>query len=342
MLVIILCSGVYFGMNIGRYQRKPAGQTELIMPDVETTQENFLSLLEPIAISFGNEDNRILTKNFLAPENGGRWSQGKVSAIKIYLANSSYDVSVQLTGVPFFGPKFREQEVDIYANGYYQDTWKFNKDTILPADISLVIPAKLIRNHQIELEFVTKNPKSPKELGVNEDTRLIGFALQDVVLQTAFNKEEINNTNLIPTKIQLELLVQSYKKHRPFEAVVNNQPISLKQEKGSNSKQIRYLIDLSGTEAVIKLLSTEECQYCQVTANILIPSKGKSEENIVKFTEIKHNDLTIAIPNHPLFISSKKTYWMITYNVSNKGETDTIVLKWGNLNPNKNINESRP
>ena len=157
--------------------------------DESISTDNALSIVQPLKISFDYNDSRILAKNFLDSENGGRWNEGKHSAIKFLIKDTMNDLNVKITGVPLFGKNFKRQKIAIYANGTFVEIWDFNENTNLPATINVSIPHHLVKNHQLELGFLVHNPKSPKELGINSDSRLIGFTIQSLTISSIFNTD---------------------------------------------------------------------------------------------------------------------------------------------------------
>lgn len=298
-----------------------------------------ISVIEPVNISFDHNDSRVLTRNFLDSENGGRWTINKHAAIKFLIKGNHNDINLKISGVPFFGPNFKHQEVDIYANGDFVKTWKFDKTTRLPNEIDFIVPKEKITNHQLEIGFVINNPKSPKELGINEDVRLIGLGVQNIMIKGGI-EDTVDNNILKPVDIQLEFITKKHKKNNLIEILIDGEkrdikPVNVLNGNGvKDQKDERYLVNLKGTQATVEVVATNECNYCQLKFSIFAPKvipQNKFHENIIKIIELRENNLTLINPKNPNFISDNKAYWVSTQYLKGNNDTMIIDLRWTGL-----------
>lgn len=299
--------------------------------DESISTDNALSIVQPLKISFDYNDSRILAKNFLDSENGGRWNEGKHSAIKFLIKDTMNDLNVKITGVPLFGKNFKRQKIAIYANGTFVEIWDFNENTNLPATINVSIPHHLVKNHQLELGFLVHNPKSPKELGINNDSRLIGFAIQSLTISSIFNTDI--NTSLKKTPIQLAFTTKKYRNKIPFDIFIDEKLQELSLDKlFSEDGYTTVVVEIDAIEANISIKANEFCHFCELTFNIIVPespeNKDKLIEKIVKIINIKEDDMTIINPPNSVFLSSSQKYWISTSYLSDKTSSRDIYLKW--------------
>jgi hypothetical protein len=95
------------------------------------------------------------------------------------------DLEAEFSLFPYLPDANREIQVDIVANGVALDKWLFNG----PVDFTsqkrtLRIPKNIIgEDGAIWLVFQIKNTRSPHQLGLSPDARVLGIGLRSVVFQ---------------------------------------------------------------------------------------------------------------------------------------------------------------
>lgn len=120
-------------------------------------------------------------------ESWGRWSDDKTVKFGLKftsLSQKSESVKLKFSGRPFLNNKHKKQSMKVYANNNYITTWDFEFGKPKP-ELVISIPTKdIISNSSIcDLRFEIENPKSPRQLGLNHDTRELGFGFESIEIE---------------------------------------------------------------------------------------------------------------------------------------------------------------
>jgi hypothetical protein len=137
-------------------------------------------------ISFSSQfpdANFYLSNGLSGFENFGRWSDEKLVEIKVKLPEAGCNlsnVSFNLRG--FITGNNPAQSSTVFFNGSEIGKANIRVGEKNPRDFLFGIPPELIKSNEVNiLEFYVDNPVTPKSVGVNNDTRLLGFGFQSMV-----------------------------------------------------------------------------------------------------------------------------------------------------------------
>ncbi|WP_163597239.1 hypothetical protein, partial [Moraxella catarrhalis] len=102
-------------------------------------------------------------------EQWGSWTEGKQAVLRMAIEpRPNSDLIFSFTAQPFLFGELREQEVLVSVNGSLAGRVKFEG----PGQRSFVIPvsrASVGSSGRLEIAFNIHDPRSPKDLGLNED-----------------------------------------------------------------------------------------------------------------------------------------------------------------------------
>jgi glycosyl transferase family 4 len=123
-------------------------------------------------------------RGFSIPEDWGMWTDGSM-AIALFRVGKSCGLHAEFVVHPFVPDKKRELSVGVTVNGLLLDTWHFRgPDSIAPRTRRLRIPKEIVgEDGAIWLAFAIKDTRSPKQLGLSEDSRLLGLGLRGLTLR---------------------------------------------------------------------------------------------------------------------------------------------------------------
>ena len=125
----------------------------------------------------GGNDSFYLQKGFSYPEAGFRWTLGNIAVISFNIGEKPAENLHLLCDVfPLRGANLSAQRVKIYVNGTEQAFWKIKT----PEVERLPIPASLIQNGWVSVEFHLLDAVSPKELGLNDDSRRLAVGFKKI------------------------------------------------------------------------------------------------------------------------------------------------------------------
>lgn len=115
------------------------------------------------------------------PEDRFTWTIGRTADLVFRIhPTPQADLQLQIVaGVVGHREIISEQTVDVFANGEKIATWHMKRRQTYTA----VFPARLLdASGNLHLRFTISNPRSPKELGINNDTRKLGIAVESLVI----------------------------------------------------------------------------------------------------------------------------------------------------------------
>jgi len=138
-------------------------------------------------LSFGKGETRRWwqkVRGFSIAEDWGMWTDSGL-AIALFRIGKPREVDAELVLHPFVPDGNREMSVAVSVNGLLLETWRFSgPDTIEPRTCRLHIPKEIVgEDGAIWLGFAVRNARSPKQLGLSEDVRMLGLGLRGVTLR---------------------------------------------------------------------------------------------------------------------------------------------------------------
>ena len=149
------------------------------------SMEPYEGLQLPVMLSFkkGRTDQRIGLDGWSSPENNFTWTDGKKAFLDLPIEKTDKDIVFEFFVTPFTGNgQINGQPVTVIVND--------SKVTDLQVDhkgiYSVTIPSRLL-NGGLHFELDIPNAASPLSLGINQDQRTLGLAVEWVKLQYAIN-----------------------------------------------------------------------------------------------------------------------------------------------------------
>ena len=118
---------------------------------------------------------------FYANEGFGRWSEGTTSIIRLYF-NSENKVKLKFDVFPFLSRQQPKLQTKIFIGKELIATWNFEQGKQFPNTV-IDIPKKFIKKDKfIDLEFHYSNNKSPQELELSNDNRILNLGFKSVTI----------------------------------------------------------------------------------------------------------------------------------------------------------------
>lgn len=134
-------------------------------------------------ILFADKTQNIFTSGLSHHEKWGRWSNGKEVAIKLEADKDASAYQLSFNVKPYINIRHPRQTVFVKVNGKEVAQWHFDIDKTSP-DLTLNIDKdKLTKDGKLELHFTVADPKSPYELGLSSDKRLLGLGFIEITLK---------------------------------------------------------------------------------------------------------------------------------------------------------------
>lgn len=147
---------------------------DLIRQGVKLEQKSY-SIGDTLKFSSTDIENRYIKKGWSTAEDWGMWSEGNESELNISLKEPlKKDIKIALEASAFNAGK----NIDIYINGNYL-TSSFFSNTKEYYYFS--VPRNMLNRDSLDIVFMIKDLLvSPKEVGLNEDPRKLGFGLYSI------------------------------------------------------------------------------------------------------------------------------------------------------------------
>lgn len=124
----------------------------------------------------------IKTYGIATVEKWGRWAEKKKYKLGFVTDYTDTDLEIILGVRASVNEKQKYIDVLCYVNGKYTKTLHLCSPK--RQEFKLLIPKRIVKiNRLIELKFIVSDIKSPKMLGVSEDTRLLSLGFIDMLLQ---------------------------------------------------------------------------------------------------------------------------------------------------------------
>jgi hypothetical protein len=124
----------------------------------------------------------ILGNGWSQIESWGVWSEGPVSSLLFEMASfGKRDVILEIEAHPFLTESHTSSQVDVFVNNVKVKVLNFRFEspnrTLTVEFSSSLCDAE---SNTCEIQFKTRNPKSPASLGLSQDERLLGIGLTSV------------------------------------------------------------------------------------------------------------------------------------------------------------------
>ncbi len=134
-------------------------------------------------IKFGNggDSERFRTSGWSKTEDQQTWTEGNSAVLNFNGLPPSQPLKLRITLLPFTKePELPAQSIEVYANGKKVADWQVaNKQ-----EYTALIPAEAVGNTgTLTLEFRIPKVASPQSLGVSTDSRQLGVAAFDLVIE---------------------------------------------------------------------------------------------------------------------------------------------------------------
>jgi hypothetical protein len=137
-----------------------------------------------IYFSKGSEGTKSLISGWSTPESWGTWSDGNNATIGIVLPQlKKTEITLKINGSAHIPMKSEILEVKYFVNGKKVQDKNFVKENISSETI-LKFPSTLVdKDSVVLLEFRIKNATSPKNDGISQDPRKIGFGISSLEVE---------------------------------------------------------------------------------------------------------------------------------------------------------------
>jgi len=149
----------------------------LSMPD-EGRQMSLLVLTRPGQTLTFNYTTRQLVSGWSTPESWGTWSTGPQAQIDLRVTSEAR--SIVLDVLAFVHPQHPAQRVIVSLNGEQVLTTRLVQlqDNHLEIPITPAIRQRLADNDRLTIELQLPDAISPEQLGINDDSRVMGLGLK--------------------------------------------------------------------------------------------------------------------------------------------------------------------
>ena len=130
-------------------------------------------------ITFGKDGNYsgYQPNGWYSPGDGHNWSMEKAS-LTIPIDETESDLMLTINFINFL---HEGKSVNIFVNGQKVGDWSFDNQNTEQA--SILIYNNLLKDDKLEVMFEVIGAKSPKEIGYNDDERVLGVCLKSIVVQ---------------------------------------------------------------------------------------------------------------------------------------------------------------
>jgi len=127
----------------------------------------------------GNANQYGTLQGFSSPEEGFTWTEGIYASVGLWVLRPSTDLVLKLRAVPLLGANITSQTVTVSVNDKAVGTLEIRN----PGEYSIGIPKSILNRDILKIAFHLPGAATPKELGINEDDRLLAIALQSLVIE---------------------------------------------------------------------------------------------------------------------------------------------------------------
>ncbi|WP_236189577.1 DUF6311 domain-containing protein [Pseudomonas pharyngis] len=154
----------------------------LQMPD-EGQQILLTPLTRPGQTLTFNYRNRQLTGGWSKPESWGTWTEGQQAKIQLRVLPPAR--SIVIDALAFISPTHPGQRVIVSLNGQQVLDTRLTQfqGNRLEIPISAALNQRLGRDDRLDIELQLPDAVSPRQLGINDDSRIMGLGLKTLTVQ---------------------------------------------------------------------------------------------------------------------------------------------------------------
>lgn len=131
----------------------------------------------------GNTSAQYMGTGWSEAEPDFTWSDGPSAVLFFTVHNVQKDLTLKAKGTALLVPgQLEKQIVVINANDQKigELTWDLSNNG---TEKIIVIPSSVMKDDQLQIRLDFPNATSPKDLGINQDTRKLGVALNTIVIE---------------------------------------------------------------------------------------------------------------------------------------------------------------
>ena len=152
------------------------------MPD-EGRQILLTPLTRPGQTLTFNYRNRQLASGWSKPENWGTWTEGRQAKIQLRVQPPAR--SIVIDALAFISPGHPGQRLIVSLNGQQVlDTRLMQfQGNRLEIPISAALSQRLGNDDRLDIELHLPDAVSPRQLGINDDSRIMGLGLKTLTVQ---------------------------------------------------------------------------------------------------------------------------------------------------------------
>jgi hypothetical protein len=151
-------------------------------PDYKSVQKSAKKYAWGDQIKFGKHGNANqygIWDGFSDPEDGFTWTEGNLASIGLWVLRPPAELVLKLQVFPLLGANITSQTVTVSVNDKAVGTLEIRN----PGEYSIGIPKSILNQDILKIVFHLPSAATPKELGINEDNRLLAIALQSLVIE---------------------------------------------------------------------------------------------------------------------------------------------------------------
>jgi hypothetical protein len=142
--------------------------------------------MEHISFTSKGTGHKYLMYGWSGPGELGTWSDGDTAAIFLKLsAPPKRDLNLCIGGHAFVNDKHPNQEIDVLLNEHLLKTLKYNSSSKAARMVRIPRSLTLEKEGCLLIQFRFKDAKSPAELGLSGDGRILGLHLEWMQLRSA-------------------------------------------------------------------------------------------------------------------------------------------------------------
>ena len=142
-----------------------------------------LPLSQPGLVQLFNRKSRQLLKGWAAPESWGTWSEGQEVQIAVHVAPQS--TAIVMDVLAFVMPPRLTQRVIVSIDGVEILSTRLTQvqDNALEIPLGTAIRDKLKDGQPLILQIHLPDATSPRNLGLNDDARVMGLGLKSLTVR---------------------------------------------------------------------------------------------------------------------------------------------------------------
>lgn len=138
-----------------------------------------------VAFTFDTESHtsNLLKDGWSLPERDHIWSVGNYSDMLFKVPKTNKDLILEINGEPFLSTELGSQQVKVFLNNRLIANWPCHSSSNYS---TLVFNHLIQKDGVVYLKFVYENPRSPKSLGISNDSRILGFSFRSIRIKEIF------------------------------------------------------------------------------------------------------------------------------------------------------------